>query len=91
MKLTKHKMSNFFLLEFVTEEILMNNELVEAAFTSDMDNDNSPKYIKNIMIKLGKYVMIFHISNLSNLCCLKSLIYVDLLMQKLSIHFSPPL
>uniref|UniRef100_A0A8C1AI14 C3/C5 convertase n=1 Tax=Cyprinus carpio carpio TaxID=630221 RepID=A0A8C1AI14_CYPCA len=37
------------------EEILLNNELVEAAFTSDMDNDNSPKYIKNIMIKLGKY------------------------------------
>nr|QGH45440.1 complement system-related protein B/C2-A2-2 [Cyprinus carpio] len=37
------------------EEILMNNELVEAAFTSDIDTDNSPKYIKNIMIKLGKY------------------------------------
>ncbi|XP_052392645.1 complement factor B [Carassius gibelio] len=37
------------------EEILMNNELVEAAFTSDMDTDNSPKYIKSITIKLGKY------------------------------------
>uniref|UniRef100_A0A8C1BA27 C3/C5 convertase n=1 Tax=Cyprinus carpio carpio TaxID=630221 RepID=A0A8C1BA27_CYPCA len=37
------------------EEILMNNELVEAAFTSEMDTDNSPKNIKNIMIKLGKY------------------------------------
>uniref|UniRef100_A0A8C2I9M4 C3/C5 convertase n=1 Tax=Cyprinus carpio TaxID=7962 RepID=A0A8C2I9M4_CYPCA len=37
------------------EEILMNNELVEAAFTSEIDNDNSPKYIKNITIKLGKY------------------------------------
>ncbi|XP_059398950.1 complement factor B-like [Carassius carassius] len=37
------------------EEILMNNELVEAAFTSDMDTDNSPKNIKSITIKLGKY------------------------------------
>ncbi|KAI2651277.1 Complement factor B [Labeo rohita] len=37
------------------EEILMSNELVEAAFTSDMDTDNSPKTIKRITIKLGKY------------------------------------
>uniref|UniRef100_A0A671SDJ1 C3/C5 convertase n=1 Tax=Sinocyclocheilus anshuiensis TaxID=1608454 RepID=A0A671SDJ1_9TELE len=37
------------------EEILMSNELVEAAFTSDMDTDNIPKNIKNITIKLGKY------------------------------------
>uniref|UniRef100_A0A672KZ14 C3/C5 convertase n=1 Tax=Sinocyclocheilus grahami TaxID=75366 RepID=A0A672KZ14_SINGR len=39
------------------EEILMSNELVEAAFTSDMDSekDNSPKTIKNITFKLGKY------------------------------------
>ncbi|XP_016376833.1 complement factor B-like, partial [Sinocyclocheilus rhinocerous] len=37
------------------EEILMSNELVEAAFTSEMDTDNSPKNIKNITIKLGKY------------------------------------
>ncbi|XP_026090411.1 complement factor B-like [Carassius auratus] len=37
------------------EEILMNNELVEAAFTSDMDTDNSPKNIKSITIKRGKY------------------------------------
>ncbi|XP_073680381.1 complement factor B-like isoform X1 [Garra rufa] len=37
------------------EEILMSTELVEAAFTSDMDTDNSPKTIKNIAIKLGKY------------------------------------
>ncbi|XP_016109746.1 complement factor B-like isoform X2 [Sinocyclocheilus grahami] len=37
------------------EEILMSNELVEAAFTSEMDTDNCPKNIKNITIKLGKY------------------------------------
>ncbi|XP_058613186.1 complement factor B-like isoform X1 [Onychostoma macrolepis] len=37
------------------EEILMSNELVEAAFTSDMDTDNSPKTIKSITFKLGKY------------------------------------
>ncbi|XP_026114890.1 complement factor B-like [Carassius auratus] len=37
------------------EEILMNNEFVEAAFTSDMDTDNSPKNIKSITIKHGKY------------------------------------
>ncbi len=40
----------------------MSNELVEAAFASDMDTDNSPKTIKNIAFKLGKYVMIFLIS-----------------------------
>ncbi|WP_272582626.1 trypsin-like serine protease [Providencia sp. PROV257] len=37
------------------EEILMGNELVEAAFTSDMESDHSPKNIKNIIFKLGKY------------------------------------
>ncbi|XP_016428702.1 complement factor B-like [Sinocyclocheilus rhinocerous] len=39
------------------EEILMSNELVEAAFTSDMDSEkgNSLKTIKNITFKLGKY------------------------------------
>ncbi|XP_026051751.1 complement factor B-like [Carassius auratus] len=36
------------------EEILMGNELVEAAFTSDMESDHSPKNIKNIIFKLGK-------------------------------------
>uniref|UniRef100_A0A671QDZ1 C3/C5 convertase n=1 Tax=Sinocyclocheilus anshuiensis TaxID=1608454 RepID=A0A671QDZ1_9TELE len=47
------------------EEILLSNELVEAAFASDMDSEkgNSPKTIKNITFKLGKYVMIFLISN----------------------------
>ncbi|XP_073680385.1 complement factor B-like [Garra rufa] len=37
------------------EEILMSNSLVEAAFPSEMDADNSPKAIKRITIKLGKY------------------------------------
>ncbi|KAK2872808.1 hypothetical protein Q8A67_022705 [Cirrhinus molitorella] len=37
------------------EEMLMSNELVEAAFTSEMETDYSPKTIKNITIKLGKY------------------------------------
>uniref|UniRef100_A0A8C2PPG6 C3/C5 convertase n=1 Tax=Cyprinus carpio TaxID=7962 RepID=A0A8C2PPG6_CYPCA len=37
------------------EEILMSNELVEASFTSDMETDHSPKHIKNIIFKLGKY------------------------------------
>ncbi|XP_016348823.1 complement factor B-like [Sinocyclocheilus anshuiensis] len=39
------------------EEILLSNELVEAAFASDMDSEkgNSPKTIKNITFKLGKY------------------------------------
>ncbi|KAF4098468.1 hypothetical protein G5714_020498 [Onychostoma macrolepis] len=37
------------------EEILMSNELVEAAFASEMETDNSPKIIKNITFKLGKY------------------------------------
>ncbi|XP_058613558.1 complement factor B-like [Onychostoma macrolepis] len=37
------------------EEILMSNELVEAAFASEMETDNSPKTIKNITFKLGKY------------------------------------
>ncbi len=55
----------------------MSNELVEAAFASDMDTDNSPKTIKNIAFKLGKYVMIFLISNL--MCSLNSLIYVNFL------------
>uniref|UniRef100_A0A672KYS6 C3/C5 convertase n=1 Tax=Sinocyclocheilus grahami TaxID=75366 RepID=A0A672KYS6_SINGR len=44
-------------LKLSEKEILMSNELVEAAFTSDMDSekDNSPKTIKNITFKLGKY------------------------------------
>uniref|UniRef100_A0A8C1GXT3 C3/C5 convertase n=1 Tax=Cyprinus carpio TaxID=7962 RepID=A0A8C1GXT3_CYPCA len=37
------------------EEILMSNELVKAAFTSYMETDHSPKHIKNIIFKLGKY------------------------------------
>ncbi|KAL1252859.1 hypothetical protein QQF64_017552 [Cirrhinus molitorella] len=37
------------------EEILMSNKLVEAAFPSEMDTDNSPKKIKRITIKLGEY------------------------------------
>ncbi len=54
----------------------MSNELVEAAFVSGMDSDNSPETTKNITFKLGKYVMIFLISNL--MCSLKSLVYVYL-------------
>lgn len=56
----------------------MSNELVEAAFVSGMDseNDNSPETTKNITFKLGKYVMIFLLSNL--MCSLKSLVYVYL-------------
>ncbi|XP_050949612.1 complement factor B isoform X2 [Labeo rohita] len=37
------------------ELLIMSNELVEAAFTSEMDTDNSPKKIKSITIKQGKY------------------------------------
>lgn len=59
MKHTKHKMSYIFLHAFVTEELLMSNELVEASFTSQMDPaTHVPRKIRNITIKRGKYVMI---------------------------------
>lgn len=51
MKHTKH-------FVFVTEELLMSNELVEASFTSKMDTTtNVPRKIRNIKIKRGKYVI----------------------------------
>lgn len=59
MKHTKHKMSSISLYAFVTEDLLLGGELVEAAFTTKMNlQTGAPLKIKNITIKQGKYVMI---------------------------------